>query len=211
MTQINGSTFWKFSLFALPRATFNNSGMQLFFEFQTGAVMRLFFVFLLPLVLSVAISASSTVDAGPYNTSAITCVPEGSVGPDVYLYTSGSVMHKTGKTDNMTFICPINRETPLTLGGNLRLLYFSTENDPTTYVTAKLKKMSKSTGVTTIIATASSQQGVNDNVSAHSVTQSTPATCDPSAYICYVQLDMRRRNTDQIVIAYAVTLSSSFP
>jgi hypothetical protein len=85
------------------------------------------------------------------------------------------------------------------------LLYSSTENDPSTYVTASYVKMNKTTGAITTVATASSRNGTNNG----SITwreQPFTATYDPANYTYYVRVDMQRRNTSQAVEFFQVTV-----
>ena len=153
----------------------------------------------------------ATVAAAPrtvfaeYDAVAATCVPDGTNPPTLYLTTEGTVMNKPPtQTGLISLYCPLTK--PITAPRHLDLLYFSTENDPSTFVRASYFKMSKSTGAIGLIAIANSHNGVNDDQSAHIVTASFSDSYDTSAYVYFVRIDLRRRNIDQVAIAYRVTL-----
>jgi hypothetical protein len=145
-----------------------------------------------------------SAEAGEFDAVAATCIPDGPIQPTLYLTTEGTVMHKPTTTGVITLFCPITK--PITAPAHLELLYFSTENNALTFVKATYIKMNKSTGALTPIITASSHNGVNDDQSAHVVTANFSDSYNPSSYAYYVRIDLRRRDTSQIVIAYKVTV-----
>jgi hypothetical protein len=150
-----------------------------------------------------AILTESRTAAAEYNSVAAACVVDGATLPTVYLTTEGTVMHKPTATARITLFCPITK--PIAAPRHLELLYFSTENDSATFVKATYLKMNKSNGLSITVATASSRNGPNDDVSAHNITADFSDSYNPSSFVYYIKIELQRRNTDQNVLAYKVT------
>jgi hypothetical protein len=142
--------------------------------------------------------------AGDFDAVAASCMPDASIRPTLYLTTAGTVMHKPTTTGLITLFCPITK--PINAPAHLELLYFSTENTPTTFVKATYIKQSKSNGVISNLAIATSMAGANDDQSPHIVTANISDSYNPSSYVYYVRIDLRRRDTNQFAIAYKVTV-----
>ena len=141
--------------------------------------------------------------ANDFSMNAASCVPEHKLPTNPRSVTSGAVTHVSGYTGTIVLYCSI----PVTISapGNLELLYSSTANTSTIRVNADYIKMHRTTGAITVVATASSNSGVNDGTP-RTVTTSFSDSYSQSTYAYYVRIWLNRSNNTDVVKAYHATV-----
>ena len=165
--------------------------------------MRYVLTFLLCLAASLA-GIAREASANEFNATAAGCAPgTEALAANGYDITSGHANHISSYTSYITLYCPVT--TNISSPSHVYLLYSSTENNASTYVKASFVKMHKTTGATTVISTANSQNGTN-NGTVQWVETTFSDTYNASTYTYYVQVDILRRNTSQSAVFYSVTV-----
>lgn len=149
-------------------------------------------------MIAIALAMTATAaHADHFDTIGPACIPdEGSLDR---FYIDGATIRQAGTmtTSEASFYCPIPHviDAPT----QVVMMYSSSEKNlanPITYVKATYWKMHKSSTTRSAIATASSLNGICDN-SKRTVSASFSDTYDPTQYVYYVKITMRRRNSTQ--------------
>lgn len=156
------------------------------------------------LALFSVLALASTAQANQFDSPGAACIPSDSaITNSLYLLANGNVEHQSGQTATISMYCPIPLE--ISPPGTLELTYLSNENSSTTYVSAQYIKLNMTTGATTVIATATSQSGINDGT-VRVVSRTFADTYDFQSYVYWVRVDIRRRTTSQWAWFYRVTV-----
>jgi hypothetical protein len=140
-----------------------------------------------------------------FNSVAAGCVPgDPAMHFNRYLITAGTVKHQSNKVGLITLYC--NIPMAITPPKALELTYSDDDPGTNTFVSAAYIKMHKSSGGITTVATASSNNGIQDGT-VHSVETSFSDTYDLIHYLYYVRVDIDRSRLSNIAVFYGVTVN----
>ena len=154
---------------------------------------------------ALSVRPSRTAEATTsFSTNAGSCIPgDPAINNGLYSVVFGRVTHKSTNTGLITVYCPILSD--ITAPSHIALTYSSTINDGSTFVDAGYIKMSKSSGSVTTIATARSQDGLNNGLVQVRIQPFTDSY-SVSNYVYYVRVDMQRSSSAQRVYFYNVSV-----
>jgi hypothetical protein len=119
------------------------------------------------------------------------------------LHDAGAVKHMDSDVSTITLYCGI--PTNITAPSNIEVSYKDNNSLSAVFVSATYIKMNKTTGVTTILATASSDSGTQDGA-VHTAISSFTDTYDVSSYFYYVSVSVARVSVSDVAIFYGVRI-----
>src|SRR5687767_7282472 len=130
--------------------------------------------------------------ANDYNIAGMTCIPSGVDYTNLtFFHDDNRVQHTPTNTGTITIYCAI--PFTLTTPTRMDLVYVDETTSGATFVEAAYSKMHKTTGVLTVIATASSEDGTQDGA-LRTVNAGFTDTYDASQYFYFVTVSIVRDN-----------------